>query len=248
MNSATCEICDDTGTAFGKRCEHKQELEPRTAMSPQEQIQMLRDALMEIKLNTHWDDWAHVKAERTLADFAALAATSTPPAQVSEHAELRRLAEVASNCKSTMGATWRRFESAASPVVIGALLDELASLRASAVAAKGNALGMLKYALPYIHPRAIDMDLARKGPMADAFVNTIVRRFIEGLDTAPTTSEVPGEAALSDGEAHSLLTNMKEHIEKWCVENSVEDDDALQHPQLAGECIRFIRSALTKKG
>lgn len=54
-------------------------------------------------------------------------------------------------------------------------------------------LAMLARVLKYIDPRAVDMELARIGPMEDAYINTIARKCVErhlaiaGTPAAPAT-------------------------------------------------------------
>jgi hypothetical protein len=75
-----------------------------------------------------------------------------------------------------------------------AIEAELAASKGQAVT-DNEALAMLARVLKYIDPSAVDADLARKGPIADAYINTIARKCAErclGRAVAPVAA-VPGK-------------------------------------------------------
>lgn len=56
-------------------------------------------------------------------------------------------------------------------------------------------LAMLGRVLKYIDPHAVDMELARTGPMEDAYINTIARKCVERhLAIAEATAPATGAA------------------------------------------------------
>lgn len=60
-----------------------------------------------------------------------------------------------------------------------------------------EALAMLARVLKYIDPHAVDMELARTGPIADAYINTIARKCVERLladAAAPSPAHEGSEA------------------------------------------------------
>lgn len=88
-----------------------------------------------------------------------------------------------------------QFIAAANPATILALIAQARAAH-TVGAAPNDVLAMLKYALPYINPRCVDTALARTGRMEDAYINTIVRRFIETQEAAPApTGATPAQQA-----------------------------------------------------
>jgi hypothetical protein len=57
-----------------------------------------------------------------------------------------------------------------------------------------DAVAMLRYVLPHIPPRAIDVAKARKGPTEDAYINTQVRKFLE-VQTSPAQGDALSQQA-----------------------------------------------------